>query len=261
MITITIGSFKGGTSKTTSSLNIGYSLSLLNKRTLLLDLDPQGNLTSSIGCSNKIENGISEVLYKKDCIRNIIIETDYENLFLIPSSPYLEDYREFNMNVMNVGDFALTEVLNTLNENFDFCIVDTPPSLGMINKMAFLASDYIIPCISIDPFSILGLQTMIEYIERNIDYLGIEILGVLVSFWEKRSSIGKVLEKVLEEKYPGLSFVTKVRRDASVNRSVIQEKPVIHSFSNSRASKDYLLLSKELLNRINRKRASKGIIK
>ncbi len=260
MITITIGSFKGGTSKTTSSLNIGYILSLFGKNTLLIDLDPQGNLTSYIGCSNKTKYGIGEVLYEKVNINDILIKTKYKGLCLLPSSKFLENYREFNISILSKPESILNQKLGEISESFDFCIMDTPPSLGLISKMAFLASDYVIPCIGMDPFSILGLQTLFSYIDRYHDILNTKILGIITSFWEKRSSMGRVLNKILYEKYSELLFNNKIHKDVSVSKSIIQETPLAKSFSKSRVSKDYFLLTKEILERIGYESVSEEIL-
>lgn len=258
MITMTIGSFKGGTSKTTSSLNIGYSLSILGKKVVLIDFDPQGNLTSYIGCSNNISDGVSEIFHKKTSLSELILRTKYQNLSLLPSSKYFEDYREFNLNILGTSENVLFNKLSEISDNFDFCIIDTPPSLGLINKIAYSASDYVLPCIGMDPFSVLGLQKMFDYIDGGFDYFNTKILGIIISFWEKRSSIGRVLDNILNERYPKLSFLNKIHRDVSVNKSIIIERPLFHSFSKSKASKDYFSLTKEILNRIYNKKISVG---
>ncbi|WP_238374168.1 ParA family protein [Chlamydia caviae] len=176
MKTLAFCSFKGGTGKTTLSLNIGSNLAQISKKkVLLVDLDPQANLTTGLGIQIRDEHSLNEILRSSNDVRQTIHKTKIENLDIIPSSVLVEDFRGLNKDVsLSVNHLCLA--LQSIQNQYDVCILDTPPSLGILTQEAFLASQYLVVCLTPEPFSILGLQKIKEFcstIANDLDVLGI----------------------------------------------------------------------------------------
>nr|WP_172686923.1 ParA family protein [Chlamydia pecorum]ALF35304.1 Chromosome/plasmid partitioning protein ParA [Chlamydia pecorum] len=245
MKTITFCSFKGGTGKTTLSVNVGSNLvQYRGKKVLLVDLDPQANLTSSLGVQVK-QKSLNDVFRHPQCIQEAIYKTKIENLEIIPSNTLIEDFREINFDFQIFGKH-LSHCLQEVKDVYDICILDTPPSLGLLTKEAFIASNYLIICLTPEPFSILGLQKIKEFcLSLNLDQ-SLEVLGIVFSFWDERNSTNSTYLNIIESIYENKIFSSKVRRDVALSRSLLKETSVINAYPNSRAAQDILKLSKEI---------------
>ncbi|SYX09478.1 Sporulation initiation inhibitor protein soj,plasmid-partitioning protein RepA,Septum formation inhibitor-activating ATPase,cell division ATPase MinD,CobQ/CobB/MinD/ParA nucleotide binding domain (plasmid) [Chlamydia poikilotherma] len=248
MKTLAFCSFKGGTGKTTLSLNIGSNLAQISKkRVLLVDLDPQANLTTGLGIQIHDEYGLNEVLRSSNDIKEAIHKTKIENLDIIPSSVLVEDFRGLNKDVgLSVNHLCLA--LQNVQSQYDICILDTPPSLGTLTQEAFLASQHLVVCLTPEPFSIIGLQKIKEFCSTIANDL--DILGIVFSFWDERNSTNSTYTDIIETIYEGKILSNKVRRDITVSRSLLKESPVINVYPNSRASQDILNLTKEIENKL-----------
>ena len=138
---------KGGVGKTTSSVNLSASLGLLGKRTLLIDLDPQGNATTGVGIEkSEMKSSIYELLIDQATLNDVIIKTKFKNLYVIPASINLAgvDMELMEMsreNIQFIAQFQLKKYLNQIKDKFDFIILDCPPSLGLITSNAFAATN------------------------------------------------------------------------------------------------------------------------
>ncbi|WP_080650666.1 ParA family protein [Chlamydia avium] len=248
MKTLTFCSFKGGTGKTTLSLNVGCNLAQeKKKRILLVDLDPQANLTIGLGIQTCEKYSLNEFLRNTNEIKNSIHKTKINNLDIIPSSVLIEEFRGFNK-VTNLAINHLYLSLQSIQDYYDICILDTPPSLGILTREAFLASQYLIICLTPEPFSILGLQKIKEFcstIENDL-----EVLGIVFSFWDERNSTNSMYTDIIESIYPNKILESKIRRDITLSRSLLKETPVINAYPNSRASQDILKLTQEIENKL-----------
>lgn len=247
---ITFCSFKGGTGKTTLSLNISCCLAkCYNKKILLLDLDPQGNLTSSLGIqpagltSNHILNNEAGI---KECVT----QTKIKNLDLIPSSIFMEEFRNQDVIQHSIYSCALKEALSLEKDNYDICIIDTPPSLGNITKESFLASNHLVICLNPEPFAILGLQKIKEFNQLLPHNLKPNILGIVFSFWDERCSTNNTYTNIVNEVFPDKIMKSKIRKDIVFSRSLLKEDSVINVYPKSRASNDVMSLSKEILTKV-----------
>lgn len=241
---MTFCSFKGGTGKTTLSLNIGCNLAQeKKKRVLLVDLDPQANLTVGLGVQICEEHSLNGILRDANDIKNAIHKTKIDRLDIIPSSVLIEDFRGFNKDVsLAINHLHLS--LQTVQNSYDICILDTPPSLGILTREAFLASQHLIICLTPEPFSILGLQKIKEFCS-SIDS-DLEVLGIVFSFWDERNSTNATYLNIVESMYPGKILSSKIRRDITLSRSLLKENSVTNAYPNSRAAQDILKLTEEI---------------
>lgn len=248
MKVITFCSFKGGTAKTSSSLNIGCCLSTaFNQKLLFIDADPQANLTSGLGI--KPRNGflLNDLLNGVADIHDVVNRTKMKNIDIISSSMLLDDMivRED----LNLRPDVLRRNLSVFRDVYDICIIDTPPNFGFVTKAAFEASDQLVICSSLDPLSILGISKLKEFLHKIINP-NPKILGILLSFWEKRNSTNQTYIDIIESIFPNKIFRNKIRRDVYISRSFLKEKPVFLAYPKSRGTADFTLLSKEIYEKL-----------
>lgn len=253
MKTFTFCSFKGGTSKTSTALNLGACLAKFHdKRILLVDLDPQANLSVGLGAgADKLETMVP-VLQEKSDISSVISKTCVDNLSLIPSNAYLDGVEK--LQPLGSDCYAHEKVrkkLSQVEDEYDFCFIDTPPSLGWLTQSAFFASDFSMVCAIPEAYSVIALERLKQFHETIKEHHYIEVLGVLLTFWNERGAINEELLQSIEDYFPGKTLQSKIRRDVAVSRAVLDGVPVFDFDPSSRAVTDYKILSEEFLDRFN----------
>lgn len=248
--TITVSSFKGGTAKTSTSLHIGAALAKFHKKkVLLIDLDAQANLTAGLGLDPDAQDSMAPVLQGKKKIQDVILPTSMKNLDLIPADTWLE---RVEVTGQLAGDRysheRLKEILRSLN--YDTIIIDTPPSLCWLTESALIAANQSLVCATPEFYSIKGLQRLSEFMNSISQRHPFNILGVALSFWNPRGKSNDAFLEIIEGTFPGKLLKSKVRRDIRVSEASVHGKPIFEIAPNSRASEDYLALTKELLKRM-----------
>jgi len=252
MKTFTFCSFKGGTSKTSTALNLGACLAKFHKkRVLLVDLDPQANLSVGLGAgADKLETMVP-VLQEKAEISSVILKTTVTNLSLIPSNAYLDGIEK--QPPLSNDCYAHEKVrnkLSTVGDKYDYCFIDTPPSLGWLTQSAFFASDYSIVCAIPEAFSVIALERLKQFHETINEHHHIDVLGVLLTFWNERGAINEELLQSIESSFPDKILHSKIRRDVAVSRAVFEGVPVFDFDPSARAVNDYKVLAEEYLDRL-----------
>jgi chromosome partitioning protein len=252
MFTIVTSSFKGGTAKTSATLNLAAALCYFHKKKcLLIDFDPQANLTSSIGFSPDDMNTIVPVLQDEKRLKEVIKNTCIPNLDIVTANTYLDQIESTPPLISDpYAHERLRNNLKDVQDEYDFCFIDIPPSLNWLCRSAFYASNYSLICAIPEPFSVLAMQRLAKYhdsINRNHQ---IGVLGVLLSFWDERSSINEALLMGIELAFKDKILETKIRRDKAIPKSVLDGKPVFLTEKSSRASKDYQALADEVVKKI-----------
>lgn len=247
---ITISSFKGGTAKTSTSLNIGASFAKFHKqKVLLIDFDAQANLTTGLGFDPDAQDSLAPVLQGNKKIEEVILKTSIKNLDLIPADTWLERVEVTgNLAADRYSHEKLREVLKDLP--YDLVIIDTPPSLCWLTESALIASEYSLICSTPEFYSIKGLHRLGHFMNNLSQRHPLQILGVALSFWNPRGKSNEAFVELIEETFPGKLLETKVRRDVCVSEASIHGKPVFEVAPKSRAAQDYASLSKELLKRL-----------
>ncbi len=253
MKTIACCSFKGGTAKTSTVLHLGALLAKKHqKRVLLIDFDAQANLSTGVGLSSDTMETMVPVLHGEKKIKDVIRHSMIENLDVVPANVYLDGV-EATAPVVNdlYGHERLRRAVDTLD--YDYCFIDTPPSLGWLTQSAFFAAHYSIICAVPEPYSILALNRLKEYHERIQEHHQLEMLGVVLSFWDSRGATNHAYIEAIESAFPDKLFEAKIRRDIAVSRAVLEGKPVTEAYPDSRAAYDYECLAREFLARIEAK--------
>lgn len=249
MITITTASFKGGTGKTSISLHLASAIGLFHKKKcLLVDSDPQANLSSALGFSPDNLDALPIVLQGEKDIKDVIQSTGVENTDLVLANTYL-DQIESTAPLVNdsYSHERLREVLSSVKSKYDFCFIDIPPSLNWLCRSAFYASNYSIIAAEAEPFSVMAMERLAKYYATINKHHRLDVLGVVLSKWDERGAINNAVIDGIERWFPGKIFNIKIRRDKSIPRAVLDGNPVFLTDKNSRAACDYKLLVNEVL--------------
>ena len=252
MHTFTFCSFKGGTCKTSSAMNIGACLAKLHKKkVLLVDFDAQANLSIGLGLGPDTEETIAQVLQGKTSLPNIIHSVG-DNLAVVPANAYLDGIeRSPELGNDPYAHERLRRALKQIENDFDYCFIDTPPSLGWLTQSAFFASQYSIVCAIPEAFSVIALRRLREFHDSIQEYHHIDTYGVILSFWDDRGAVNSAFIEEINSSFPDKLFASKIRRDVSVSRAVLKGKAVLETEPKSRAAEDFKVLTQEFLKRLN----------
>lgn len=248
---ITISNHKGGVGKTTSAINIGAGLFIQNKRVLLIDLDPQANLTQSLGIKEP-ELTIYGALrgdYKPQPIP--IGGNPYEPnayLHLIPSTLDLSG-AEVEMSGEAGREYILREIIEPLRTNYDYIIIDSPPSLGLLTINSLTASDEILIPLQAQYLALQGLTKLLEVVDKIKKRLNRELKvgGVFLTQFDKRKVLNKDVLETIEAHFKDLVFKTKIRDNIALAEAPSKGLDIFSYQPKSYGAEDYLALSKEVL--------------
>lgn len=243
---ITIANNKGGVAKTTSSETLGVILSKRGYKTLLVDLDAQRNLTT-----NLLREKPEKTLYNSILSRETpSIYTVRDGLSLVPSSEKLSG-AEIQLSGEMEREFILKDILQPLRRDFDFILLDCPPSLGLLTINSLVTSDYVLIPSLAETRSAEGLTTLTKLIQQIKGRLNpsLEILGVFLTRWNRRR-INKAVENYLRSSFGDYVLATKIRENSSISESPTEGKTVIEYDPESIGAKDYNNLASEILSRL-----------
>ena len=218
---ISIANQKGGVGKTTTAINLSTVLAKRNKKTLLIDMDPQGNATSGVGIEKNLEKSTYNVLIEENPIEEAILKTDIKNLDICPSTINLAG-AEVELVSMMSREMRLKEKLESVKDNYDYILIDTPPSLGALslNSMA-AAVDGIVITSSVDIMSIRGIATFIETTEAIQGQISNHrgVLGILLSLYSERRIVDRSIEDWVKEFLPIPTFDTRIPETSNVKKA------------------------------------------
>ena len=250
MTTICVTSFKGGTAKTSTLLHLGSAFCKFhNKKVLLIDFDAQANLTTGLGFDPDEQDSMAPVLQGEKNISEVILNTCIPNMDIIPADTWLERVEVSGaLAADRYSHERLKEILRHLD--YDFILIDTPPSLCWLTESALIASDYSLVCATPEFYSVKGLQRLSLFINNISERHGTKVLGVALSFWNQRGKSNDAFLSVIEQTFPGKLLNAKVRRDIAVSEATIYGKPIFDTAPRSRASIDYTALTGEILKRL-----------
>ena len=249
---ISFANQKGGVGKTTSCVNIAASLGVLGFKVLIIDLDPQGNTTSGVGISKKaLKATTKELLTGELPVEQIICETPYQNLHVIPTNTTLAG-AEFELFDIDEPEFRIKNSLASVKDNYDYILIDCPPSLGMLTINAFTASDGVVVPMQCEFYALEGLSQLMVTINRikrmyNPD---LAITGILITMFNGRLLLSMQVISELEKHYKDKLFRTKIARNVKLTEAPGFGKPTYYHDKSSKGSKEYLEVAKELSTRI-----------
>jgi chromosome partitioning protein len=243
---ISISNHKGGVGKTTSAINIGAGLNLLKKKVLLIDLDPQANLSQSLGLINQDRNiyGALRGEYKLQPIEIL------KGLDVIPSTLDLSG-AEVELSSEPGREYILKELIEPLRASYDFIIIDSPPSLGLLTINSFTASDEILIPLQAQYLALQGLTKLVEVVDKIKQRLnkGLKVGGVFITQYDSRKVLNRDVVETIQAHFKNQVFKTKVRDNIALAEAPSQGLDIFRYSSKSYGAEDYLALSKEVLKR------------
>src|SRR5258705_3346516 len=238
---------KGGVAKTTTTLNLGVAFSEKGHRVLLIDLDPQGNLTMSQGLNpDEIERSMFDVLVHKVPMQDVVEEREVD---IAVSSIDLAG-AELALSSMIGRERALEKALAPVKDDYDYILIDTPPSLGLLTINALVASEGVIVPVQCEYLSLRGLvqlENTLTMIRENLNPdVGIE--GILPTMYDKRTLHSREAVEILEENFGDLVFGTKIRKTIRYAEAPVKGSSVLKYDPTGSAAEAYRKLAKEVLN-------------
>ncbi len=252
---LAVANQKGGVGKTTTTINLAASLALAGRRLLLVDVDPQGNLTSGLGQRNRAAAAgtIYDALTTPEPTRDakpFVIPTDVEGLSLIPADRNLTG-AEIEMVGLSSREERLRLLLQTIRDEFDYVFVDCPPSLGLLTLNALVAADAVLIPLHCEYFALEGLAELVSTLRRVRSALNprLDIEGVLLTMFDERTNLGQQVATDVRGFFKEKVFRTVIPRNVRLGEAPSHGMPAIVYDSKSRGAEAYLALAKEMLER------------
>ena len=246
---ISVLNIKGGVAKTTSAINIAAILAEKGNKVLVVDVDAQSNLTMAFKAYDIDDLSVSDILLSKSVeVDEVIKETEHENIDILPSNISLAfTEKKILLDVTRNQQNRLKRILDKLEDKYDYCIIECPPSLNMITINALVASDEVIVPIKIDKFALDGLEYLLESIDEIKEEFNpsLKFRGCFVTM-DTATTVNKEIKKALKNILGDKMFDTSIRQNISVVEASFEQMPVVNYKKNSNASKDYLSLVKEV---------------
>ena len=246
MTTIAFCNHKGGVGKTTSTASVGVAMARQGKRVLLVDLDGQANLTS-IFLHEEVEESIYDSLVEKAPLHLVHIE---DNLDLIPSNLNMSAAEAKMTMIMVQREMRLANLLASQKANYDYILIDCPPSLGIVTINAFFAADEIYVPVAAQILPLKGMM-MIENVLEDLREAKpeIKISGVFVTRFDSRKNINKSVEEAVRAQYKDVVFHTHIRDHVSLSEAPGSGGSIFDYDSKGRGAQDYLALTQEIIER------------
>ncbi len=243
---------KGGVGKTTSAVNVAASLGVIGFRVLLVDLDPQGNSTSGVGISKRgLKMTTKEALLGQGKPQDIIIKTDFENLSVIPCNTTLAG-AEFDLFDYDSNESRLKNFLKQVEDDYDYIIIDCPPSLGMLTINAMVASDGVVVPMQCEFYALEGLSQLLINVKRinKLYNPKLSVCGILITMYNSRLLLSSQVIGEIEKYYGDKLFNSKISRSVKLSEAPSFGKPVYYHSKRSKATLEYIAVAKELSERI-----------
>ena len=249
---IAIANQKGGVGKTTTTANLGSSLAALEQRVLVVDLDPQGNLTAAFGMDHRVETTVAQALLDLTCPLPILTTDNHQQplVSVVPASIPLASAEAALVTKLG-RELRLRDQLLTVADQYDFILIDTPPSLGLLTINALVAAHRVIIPTEARFFSLQGLQMLEESITEVL-YLNpsLTVLGILLSKFDRRLREERSVAKFVRQRWGDLVFTTEIGTNSKILEAGSAGASVFRYTGADKAAASYLELAREVIGRV-----------
>lgn len=253
-IVICVTNQKGGVGKTTTAVNLGYYLAKDRRRTLIVDFDPQGNASSGLGIDkSEIEAGMVEVMTGKVGMEGAVVATRTKNLDIVPTTPELANAEVELTNER--GKFTiLKRALARVAPDYDYIIIDSPPSLSLLTVNGMIASDYLLLPVQTEFYALEGVAQLLESMKlvRKAMNPNLQLLGVLATMYDKRTSLSAQVLAEIKKYFKDKTFKTTIPRNVRIAEAPSHGAAVGEYDKFSKGAKAYKELAREVVERTNK---------
>ncbi len=245
---ISVANQKGGVGKTTTTVNLGTILAKKGKKVLLIDADPQGNATSGLGVEKEVEFSTYDILVNETHIKETIQDTIIKNLKVCPSNINLAG-AEVELVSMMSREQRLKEKLDEVKSEFDYILIDCPPSLGLITLNSFTASDSVLIPVQCEYYALEGLGQLLNTINLVKKHLNknIQIEGALLTMYDMRTNLSNQVVKEVKKYFDNKVYKTVIPRNVMLSEAPSYGMPITEYDARSKGAKSYIKFAKEFL--------------
>ncbi|MBR4808473.1 MAG: ParA family protein [Lachnospiraceae bacterium] len=246
---IAIANQKGGVGKTTTAINLSASLAELGKRVLIIDMDPQGNATSGLGYDkNEIENTVYELLLGEASVKQCTMKTSIDNLWLIPSNVNLAG-AEIELLSINNKEFVLKNETDYIRDDFDYILIDCPPSLNMLTINAMTTAETVLVPIQCEYYALEGLSSLMPTINLVQNRLNpdLDIEGIVFTMFDARTNLSQDVVDNVKNNFDKYVFETIIPRNIRLAEAPSHGQPINIYDPKSAGAESYKELAKELV--------------
>ena len=245
---ISIANQKGGVGKTTTSVNLSTILAKRGKKVMLIDADPQGNATSGLGIDKEVENSLYDVLVGEVDIKSVLCDTCVNTLKLCPSNMSLAG-AEVELVSMMSREQRLKEKLEDVKDEFDFIIIDCPPSLGLITLNSLTASDSVLIPVQCEYYALEGLGQLINTINLVKKHLNksLEIEGAVLTMYDIRTNLSNQVVREVKRYFEDKVYKTVIPRNIKLSEAPSYGMPITLYDPKSKGARCYEKLAKEVI--------------